>query len=103
MSRSRSVLVLFLALIFGLSFTIPAEDIPETPYDESETLPYESIPVFANVVQESAQILRAVLTLAFPLHFNPTASGDESLAKQWARAPHPICGSVTIRDHSLRC
>jgi len=103
MSRSRSVLVLFLVLVFGLSFTVPAEDIPETPYDESETLPCESTPVFSRVVQDSAQALHSVLTLAFPLHFNPTARRNEIFAEQSAWAPHPTCDSVTILDHTLRC
>jgi len=103
MSRSRSVLVLFLVLIFGLSFTVPAEDIPETPYDESETLPFESTPGFSNVVQESGQTLHSVLTLAFPVHFHPTAVRDEILAEQSPWITHRICDSLVILDRSLRC
>lgn len=33
-----SVLVFMVVAAFGASFVSPAEDLPETPYDESETL-----------------------------------------------------------------
>jgi hypothetical protein len=42
MRRPCFILILFVLLGFGLSLAVPAEDVPETAYDESETLPYES-------------------------------------------------------------
>ena len=39
--------MLFVLLSFGVSFGIPAENAPETEYDESETLPYESAVPFS--------------------------------------------------------
>jgi len=101
-SRWRSVLVLSLVLVLGLSFAVPAEDIPETAYDESETLPYESAPLFS-LVQESVRAPESVLTRAFPLAFRPTARGDKTLAEQSGRKPHAIRVSVTILNHSFRC
>jgi hypothetical protein len=103
MSKLRCVLVVLAALALGLSFAVPVEDVPETPYDESEALPYESTPVFSIMLRESAGVLQSVLTPAFSLHFHPTVGGDEILTEQWARIPHPIRVSVTILDHSLRC
>ena len=47
MRKPRSALALLLLLGLGVSLTAPAEDVPETAYDESEALPYESIPVFS--------------------------------------------------------
>ena len=47
MKRAYSILVLFLLLAFGASLAVPAEDVPETAYDESEALPYEGTPVFS--------------------------------------------------------
>jgi len=47
MRKPRSVLVLLLLLVFNVSVVVPAEDVPETPYDESEALPYEGTPVFS--------------------------------------------------------
>jgi hypothetical protein len=45
MTHPRSVLVLFVVLVLGVSFAVPAEDIPDTAYDKSESLPCESTPV----------------------------------------------------------
>jgi hypothetical protein len=42
--------ILLVLMSFGLSLAVPAEDVPETSYDESEALPYESTPVFSIVV-----------------------------------------------------
>jgi len=103
MRRLHSVLVVLAALALSLSFAVPAEDVPETPYDESEALPYESTPPFSIMLHESARALQSALTLAFQLHFHPTARGDEILAEQSVRTPRPVSGSVTILDHSLRC
>jgi hypothetical protein len=51
MRRPCSLLILFVLLGFGVSLAVPAEDVPETAYDESEALPYEGIPLFSIVVQ----------------------------------------------------
>jgi hypothetical protein len=103
MKELRSLLVLAVALLFGVSFALPAEDIPETPYDESETLPYEVTPLFSIVLQEPARAPRSVLTLVFPLHFSAPLRCGQSLVEQSERTPHPISASVTILDHSFRC
>ncbi len=50
MRRHFSILILFVLLGFGVSLAVPAEDVPETAYDESEALPYESTPLFSIVV-----------------------------------------------------
>jgi hypothetical protein len=103
MSKLRCILVMLAAFALSLSFVVPANDPPETPYDESEALPYESTPLFSITLQESAGVLQSALTLAFPLHSHPRARRDETVTEQLVRTPHPICGSVTILDHSLRC
>ena len=53
MRKTRSLLVLFMLLVFGLFVTFPAEDAPETAYDESEALPYESTPLISDVMPEA--------------------------------------------------
>jgi hypothetical protein len=56
--QTRYVLALALAVVFGLFFVIPARDLPETPYDESETLPYENTASLSGeIVQAPARIL----------------------------------------------
>lgn len=62
MRRPCSILVLFVFLGFGVSLAVPAEDVPETSYDESEAVPYESTPVFSTVApQASTQIAQSTL------------------------------------------
>ena len=48
------MLVLCLLLGFGASLALPAEDVPETAYDESEGLPFEGTPPFSIVVSSVA-------------------------------------------------
>ena len=43
-------LVLLMLLAFGASLAVPAENVPETAYDESEALPCENTPLFSTVV-----------------------------------------------------
>ena len=47
MRNSLPFLVLFLTSIFGVSLLCPPEDIPETPYDKSESVLFEDTPVFS--------------------------------------------------------
>ena len=47
MRKPCSILLLCVLLGFGVSLAVPAEDVPETAYDESEALPYEGTPVFS--------------------------------------------------------
>jgi hypothetical protein len=74
MKRASSILVLFVLLAFGVSLAVPAEDVAETGYDESETLPYENNPPVSIVVP-----LRAARTTLAPLRFLPSKLGDPSL------------------------
>ena len=51
---SRFALILFVLLVFGFALVVPAEDVLETTYDESETQPYQEAPVFAVAMQRAA-------------------------------------------------
>ena len=53
MMRSRSIFVVLAVLIMGVSFAVPAEDMLETAWDESESLPCENAPVFSVSVPEA--------------------------------------------------
>ena len=46
-AKPRLAVVFLMILTLGLGLGLPAEDIPETPYDESEALTYEVIPLFS--------------------------------------------------------
>jgi hypothetical protein len=54
MSEPRVVLILLVLMSFGLSLAVPAEDVRETAYDESEALPYECTPLFSIVLLPAA-------------------------------------------------
>jgi len=48
MRKTHFAVLFFVLLAFGLSFTIPAQDLPETAYDESEADPYEPAPLISH-------------------------------------------------------
>ncbi len=62
MRRPCSILVLCLLLGLGVSLTVPVEDVPETAYDESESVPYEVPPLFST----AAPLLAGRTTQALP-------------------------------------
>jgi len=62
-----SVLVLCVLLGFSVSLAVPAEDVLETAYDESEGLPYEGTPLFSIVVP----LVAARTTQAVPSSLHP--------------------------------
>ena len=54
MRKPWSVLIIFVLLAFGVSLAVPAEDVPETAYDESEALPFEGVPLFSIALRQVA-------------------------------------------------
>ena len=54
-------------LCFGVSLVVPAEDVPDTEYDESESLPYEMTPLLSIVVP----LVAAQTTQAVPSSLRP--------------------------------
>jgi hypothetical protein len=102
MRRPCSVLILFVLLGFGVSLGVPAEDVPETAYDESEALPYEMTPPLSgDLAQESPPILQLVPIVPSSLFSTP----KHALGRAGYRglAAHSIPDSLTILDHTLRC
>jgi hypothetical protein len=102
MTQSRSVLVLLVALVLSVSFAVPAEDVPETAYDESESLPCESTPVVSVAAHKTvgeAPVLRACASQL------PRASlrSLEVRSDRWAELPCIVSPSLIILDHSFRC
>jgi len=47
MGKPRFTLIFFAFLVFGFSLVVPAEDVLETTYDESETQSYSAVPLFS--------------------------------------------------------
>lgn len=52
--KSRSALILLVLLFFSFSLAVPAEDLPETAYDESEASPYQGTPLISNLISQVA-------------------------------------------------
>ena len=103
MSRSRSVFVLLLALVMGVFFVIPAADLPETAYDESESLPYEGTPVVSIAGPEIVAEKPAVRRRATRPCLRSLRTADTQVAQRGPGSAHPICDSLPILDRSLRC
>jgi len=98
-----SVLVLLLLLVFGVSVVLPAEDIPETPYDESEALPYAGTPLFSIALpQPSGRIAKGELTCGTAFRFNPSAKCRNRSHENYPES-YNVPFSLTIIDRSLRC
>jgi len=90
----RSALVLLVTSVLSLSFTVPAEDLSETAYDESESLPYEGAALFSGYpVHQPVSAFQVVPTVLSDVLFTP---------RQVLRRAYPI-SSLTILNHSLRC
>jgi len=101
MRGPRSVLVLLLLLMFGVCLVVPAENVPETPYDESDALPYESTALFLVVApQASGRITKAELSCAFRF-----VSSANRCKRRCEGSPQSRCvpDSVIVLDHAFRC
>ena len=57
MRRPRASFLFLVLLVLGLSLTVPAEDPPETAYDESEAQPYERTPFASNLTQSATALV----------------------------------------------
>jgi hypothetical protein len=94
-------LLLVGSLAFGLSSVIHAKDVPETLYDKSEDLPYESTPVFE--VEKPQEATWPAQESDSSVESSSLTRPDESPVEQAERPVHSSSKSVTIFDHCLRC
>lgn len=95
----RIALVLLAALILSLFLAFPAEDVPETAQDESESLPYETTPLLScDLVEESATSLSVV-----PIGWRDSRPALRHVVIRTELAWHPKSDSLTILVHALRC
>jgi len=102
MRKSRSIVALLLFLGFGTSLAVPAEDLPETAYDESETLPYESTPLFSTAALPAvARRLQSAPSFRSPLGPSYRTRGDRGRTKRRELAAH-AANNLTLLDCQLR-
>jgi len=103
MSYLRCILVVLVAVILGLSFAVPLEDNPETTYDETETLPYESTPLFSSdALQVVARLLQSPPSFCSPLGPGYRTSRDKGRTKCRHVAAHAV-NYLMLLDRQLRC
>ena len=102
MAKARSVLVLLVALMLGLCLAVPAEDVPETAYDESDSLPFQgTLPFSVEIPNPFVEVLglKAPISLlrSASLRLGAYHSGHTT------SSPFPISVSLTIVDQTFRC
>ena len=101
--RLRSGFILFVVVLAGLSFAVPAEDVPATVYDESESLPYLSSTVSSIAMPQTVARASAAPRHASLLRVGSLRTLGTQRLGDGTGSAYPICDSLTILDHSLRC
>ena len=102
MRKPWSVLIIFVLLAFGVSLAVPAEDVPETTYDESEALPYEGTPLFSSTLSQPVASRVPALRAHIPSLWIGFLKEPDRL-DPGTGLPYPVSDSLIILDHSLRC
>jgi len=92
-------LVLLATFVLSVSFAVPAEDVPETPYDESESLPYEITQALSGGPVQESNV--AVWSAPRQLISTPGFALCDASCRELPA--HLIFDSLVILDHDLRC
>ena len=103
MRNPCSILLLGVLLGFGAVFVIPAEDIAETAYDESEMLPLVRISTFSLVVADPCAAAPVVRTRGASRRIGSLRGTTTQRLGHWISWPALVDETLTILDHSLRC
>jgi len=90
-------------LTLGLSLVVPAEDLPETAYDESESLLYINTSALSIAVPTAVTRAPAVRTRVPLLHLGFLRGLSAQGVHHGIGSPYPISDSLVILDHSFRC
>ena len=88
-----SIFVLLVVAAFGASSVSPAEDLPETPYDESEALPCLKTLAFS---LNLSRISIAAVTITEPCPSNPSAMAQAQIGRK-ARPLHRTRVELALR------
>ena len=102
-AQLRSVFVLFVALGVSVSFAMPAEDAPETAYDESESLPCESTPVVSVAMPNTIREALAVRVGTSQVLRTSLRRLEVRRSDRRAELACTVSHSLVILDHSVRC
>jgi len=87
--KKHCLLVFFVLLAFGFCFANPAQDLPETAYDESEAVPYEASPIMSGNMGADKAL---AATAPVGAEESTSESNDPGLDFRELRPPQSICG-----------
>src|SRR5271157_6413841 len=87
-ARPRFVIVFVMLLSMGVTLGLPAEDVLDAVYDESEALPCETTPLFSIVApQSSVRIPKGELRRDSLQHFESLRKSCRLCRETSARSP----------------
>src|SRR5215472_4446978 len=99
--RVLGYLVLLVTFTPTLFLAVPAEDLPETPYDQSECFVDEMTQSLSgDLLEESMSAVRVVPILPTRLLSTPRHASHQ--AQRRDLASHQVSRSVILINHSLR-
>jgi hypothetical protein len=102
----KSVFTLFIVtvLFLGLAFALHAEDLPETPYDESQGMASEHTPFFATRGLEDSRLrVHATQKSVSPMLLGSLTAPAEIHFESRALAESPSVTIPSILAVPLRC
>jgi hypothetical protein len=104
MRKSVLTFVIVGTLFLGLAFALHAEDLPETPYDESQGMAGEHTPFFAiRVIEDSLERVQTTQKPASTMLLDsPTARGEIHVEQRELSEPPGVI-TPTILAVPLRC
>jgi hypothetical protein len=97
MRRRPSILILFVILGFAVFLAVPAEDVRETAYNESDSLPYEGAPLFSIVVPLVAARTTQAVPNSLQLEFNAPSPFTAAVRAADANRPADARNSLALR------
>jgi hypothetical protein len=104
MRKSGLALFLLGASLLGLAFALRAQDLPETPYDESQIVACGHPPLFlTKVLQNSIQRMRPTQKSTSPLQFGSPTRDGEIRVEQRERSKQLNFVTPTVPAVPLRC
>jgi hypothetical protein len=100
-ARAHFAVIFLMVLTLGLPLGFPTEDVPDTTYDESETAPYEGVPLFSIALSPvAAAPTQGVLSF---FHSRPGALSVASATVYDTDANQPAARPSMALLCTLRC
>ena len=92
--KSGFAIVFLMILTLGLPLSPSAEDIPDSPYDESDAVPYEGTPLFSIVAPAvAARATQRVLSFLHPM---PGTTSPSAALFRGADANRPADARISL-------